>query len=303
MFGYVLPSRERLNERETERFRAVYCGLCHTLGRRYGFAARFLLNYDFTFLAILLSSGEDEVCDTRRCAVHPCRGCSAQRETAALDAAADRSVILSWWQLRDHIADHGFFKGLKYRAAALLLRRAYRKAAALLPRFDAAVRGHLAALAALEASHCASIDAAAEPFAALMTDIAADLPDEKRQRILAQIFYQLGRWVYLVDAADDFERDARSGAYNPLRYRYRNDGDRLREEDKLALAQTLDASIERMAAAYALLDCGVWTPILDSIFYESLYGIGKAVLDGTFRRRRRRDERKKREHRKHEETV
>lgn len=304
MFGYVLPSRERLNERETERFRAVYCGLCHTLGRRYGFAARFLLNYDFTLLAILLSDGEDAPCDTRRCAVHPCKGCSAQRENAALDAAADRSVILSWWQLQDHIADHGFWSGLKYRAAAGLLRGAYRKASAKLPRFDAAVREHLAALARMEAEHCASIDAVAEPFAALMADIAADLPDEKRQRVLGQLLYHLGRWIYLVDAADDFRRDARSGAYNPLRYRYHNEGEALRSEDKLALAETLDASIERMATAYALLDYGVWTPILDSIFYESLYGIGGAVLNGSFRRRKHgRDERKKREHRKHEETV
>lgn len=287
MFGYVLPSTERLDERERERFRAVYCGLCHTLGRRYGFAARFLLNYDFTFLAILLSEGGEEACEKRRCAVHPCRGCMAQDETAALDAAADRSVILSWWQVQDHIADHGFWKGLKYRAAALLLRHAYRKASARLPRFDAAVCGHLRSLDVLEKARCASIDAAAEPFAALMADIAADVPDERRRRILEQILYQLGRWIYLIDAADDFRRDARSGSYNPLRYRYGNADESLTEADKLAMAETLDASIARMASAYALCDFGVWTPILDSVFYESLYGIGKAVLDGTYRRRRR----------------
>ena len=77
MFGYVLPSRDRLDERERERFRAVYCGLCHTLRERYGFAASLLLNYDFTLLAILLSSGDEESCTVRRCAVHPCKGCRA----------------------------------------------------------------------------------------------------------------------------------------------------------------------------------------------------------------------------------
>ena len=111
MFGYVLPSRDRLDERERERFRAVYCGLCHTLRERYGFAASLLLNYDFTLLAILLSSGDEESCAVRRCAVHPCKGCRAQTSTPALEAAADRTVILSWWQLRDHIADHGFWSG------------------------------------------------------------------------------------------------------------------------------------------------------------------------------------------------
>ena len=115
MFGYVLPSRDRLDERERERFRAVYCGLCHTLRERYGFAASLLLNYDFTLLAILLSSGDEESCTVRRCAVHPCKGCRAQTSTPALEAAADRTVILSWWQLRDHIADHGFWRDVYKR--------------------------------------------------------------------------------------------------------------------------------------------------------------------------------------------
>ena len=224
MFGYVLPSRDRLDERERERFRAVYCGLCHTLRERYGFAASLLLNYDFTLLAILLSSGDEESCTVRRCAVHPCKGCRAQTSTPALEAAADRTVILSWWQLRDHIADHGFWSGLKYRFASLFLRGAYRRAGERLPRFD---------------------------------------------------------------AADDLKKDTESGNYNPLLYRYHTENGVLGDADRLVLAETLDASIERMASAYALYDYGVWTPILDSIFYESLYGIGKAVLDGTYRRRTR----------------
>ena len=179
MFGYVLPSRDRLDERERERFRAVYCGLCHTLRERYGFAASLLLNYDFTLLAILLSSGDEESCAVRRCAVHPCKGCRAQTSTPALEAAADRTVILSWWQLRDHIADHGFWSGLKYRFASLFLRGAYRRAGERLPRFDAAVRLHLQALAALEDARCASIDMAAEPFPALKPHAAPDLTDQQ----------------------------------------------------------------------------------------------------------------------------
>lgn len=248
MFGYVLPSRDRLDERERERFRAVYCGLCHTLRERYGFAASLLLNYDFTLLAILLSSGDEESCAVRRCAVHPCKGCRAQTSTPALEAAADRTVILSWWQLRDHIADHGFWSGLKYRFASLFLRGAYRRAGERLPHFDAAVRLHLQALAALEDARCASIDMAAEPFAALMADAAADLTDEKRRRILGQILYQLGRWIYLIDAADDLKKDTESGNYNPLLYRYHTENGVLGDADRLALAETLDASIERMRA-------------------------------------------------------
>ena len=282
MFGYVRPAAQRLDETELRRFRSAYCGLCHTLGRRYGFAARWLLNFDFTLLAILLSLGAPVSCSRRRCAAHPCRGCRAMDASPALSRAAAYSVVLAWWQLRDHIADHGFFTGLPYRLAALLTRRAYRKARRAVPTFDAAAERRLRELDELERAQCASLDAAAEPFAALLAEIAAAEGDETRRRVFRQIFYHLGRWVYLVDAADDFNKDAKSGNYNPLRHRYGVTGDELPEDVKRSLGETLDASIRQMAGAYALLDAGEWTAVLDSIFYESFYAIGKAVLDGVY---------------------
>ena len=91
--------------------------------------------------------------------------------TVALETAADHSLVLAWWQLRDHIEDHGFFKAIPYRLAALLLRGAYRKARTFVPEFDASVQRHLNDLHEREREHCASLDQAAEPFAALMADI------------------------------------------------------------------------------------------------------------------------------------
>ena len=131
MFGYVRPAADRLTQEQTDLFRSAYCGLCRTLGRRYGLPARMILNYDLAFLAILLAGGSGFSCARHRCPVHPIRGCPCGEENPALDAAADLSVILTWWQLRDGVTDHGFFGGLKYRLAALLLRRSYRKAARL----------------------------------------------------------------------------------------------------------------------------------------------------------------------------
>ena len=287
MFGYIRPNAARLSGADNERFRAAYCGLCHTLGRRYGFAARFLLNFDFTVLAILLSLEAPVCAACRRCAVHPCKGRRALEPSAALDAAAAYSVVLAWWQLQDHIADHGFFSGMKYRLAALLLRGAYRRARADAAEFDAVARVRLRELAALEAERCASLDAAAEPFAALLAALSMAEPEPVKRRVCAQLFYHLGRWIYLVDAADDFADDARCGAYNPLRCRYHIEGGTLTDEARNALGETLDASIRQMAGAYALLDAGEWTSVLDSIFYDSLYGIGAAVLKGVYRKPKR----------------
>lgn len=288
MFGYIRPSKPRLSEQDEARFQSVYCGLCHELGRKYGFSARFVLNFDFTFLAILLSGAQEPECESCRCAAHPCKAQCVMAHTDALETAADHSLVLAWWQIKDHIEDHGFFKAIPYRLASLLLRRAYHQASKCVPEFDASVQRHLKDLHECERACCASIDRAAEPFAALMADIAACEAEPSRQRVMKEIFYHLGRWIYLVDAADDFEKDAHSHCYNPLRYRYEIDGDQLDEESREAVALSLDLSVHRMASAYALLDCGVWTSILDSIFYESLYGIGSAVLQGVYHKPPRR---------------
>ena len=107
MFGYVRPPVNALPQEELERFRRMYCGLCHTLSRRYGQAARFILNYDFTYLAILLSSGEEGRRSEARCYTSPLKKRAYLEPDAAMELAADESVILAYWQLRDGVADHG----------------------------------------------------------------------------------------------------------------------------------------------------------------------------------------------------
>ena len=56
MFGYVVVNQEALDAPSLRRYRAFYCGLCRTLGGRYGMAARMALTYDMTFLILLLGS-------------------------------------------------------------------------------------------------------------------------------------------------------------------------------------------------------------------------------------------------------
>lgn len=295
MFGYVRPSFDRLDEAEKARFRAVYCGLCTTLGKRYGFAARCILNYDFTLLAMLLSSTEEERCIECRCAAHPLKPCRVQCENNALALAADESVILAWWQIQDAIADSTFLRAIPYRAAALFLRRAYKKARTLRGGFDAHTKAQLAALAALEKEKCPSFDRAADTFAALLRGTVMHISDETRRRILGELFYHLGRWVYIVDAADDLPRDVKDGSYNPLVYRYSLKGNTLDTNSRAELCATLDHSVRCMAAAYELCDAAHYRTILDSVFYEGLYAVGGAVLDGTFRKalRSRREHQRK----------
>ena len=93
MFGYVRPSDGHLTAEDKQRFQAAYCGLCRSLGRRYGLAARMILNYDLAFLAMLLS--REPECPTAhcRCPAHPIRGCDALEPQPAFDTAEDRAAL------------------------------------------------------------------------------------------------------------------------------------------------------------------------------------------------------------------
>jgi hypothetical protein len=282
VFGYVRPPLSALPKEEQERFRRAYCGLCHTLSQRYGTVSRFILNYDFTFLAILLSDDAPECCGAARCPASPLRKQDYFEPDGAMELAADESVILAYWQLRDGVADHGFLKSLRDRALSALLRRSYRRAAVLRPDFDRQTREQLDRLHELEQANCASMDAAADAFAVLLAAAAEEIGDAERKRILHQMLYHLGRWVYLIDAADDLKRDAASGDYNPLALRYGLQNGELDAQSRQEFTATLDQSIHMIATAYELWDFGCWSRIVEATVYSGLFQVGKAVLDGRF---------------------
>ena len=215
----------------------------------------------------------------------PVRKQAYQPASPALELAADESVILAWWQLRDGVADHGFWKGTGYRAASRVLLGAYRRAAELRPDFDRHVRDCLDELSALEAERCPSMDRAADTFARILQSAAATVDDPVRRRVLEQMFYHLGRWIYLVDAADDLREDAAAGRYNPVALRYGLTDGKWTEESRQAFAKTLDQSVHMIATAFELWDFGVWRPLLENTVYTALFAVGRAVLEGTFRRR------------------
>lgn len=163
MFGYVRPFRPELKCKDFDLYKATYCGLCRCLRRRYGLIAPMFLNFDFTFLALLLWEPEEAFIPCRgRCHGNPLRKIPMCPDSPALELAADESVVLSWWKLRDSVRDDGFFGGLPARVLSAALGPAYRKAARRRPDFDRAARTCLEELAALERENCPSLDRTAD---------------------------------------------------------------------------------------------------------------------------------------------
>jgi len=280
MFGYVRPFKAKLSEEERERYGTVYCGLCHAMGKRYGFLARFTLTYDFAFLAMLLAAAEEkpEIC-CKCCPAHPLRrkkGCIC---FGGLDVAADESMILTWHKLRDDVEDSGFWVGLPARAASLIFRRAYRKAAALRPGFDRQVRESLSALHELERANSTELDRVADTFARILKAAAPTGGGNARNRVLEQILYHVGRWIYLADAWDDLEEDEKQGSYNAVAARFAG---RPREHQE-ELRVTMTHSLKLAVSAVQLENFGAFHGVIENILYFGLPTVQEAVFAGTWR--------------------
>lgn len=284
MFGYVRAITSELSPEDAGLYEGVYCGLCHTLGRRYGRRAQCILNYDLVFLAILLAEPETP-CDapSRACTVQPWKKKACWPENPALDGAADASVILTWWKLQDAIRDGGAGERLVSRAACLALKSHYRKAAELRPEFDRVVKECLDELHELEEANTPSLDAPADTFARILQAAATEIQPAFRASAVGQILYHVGRWIYLADARDDLEEDRKSGSYNPLLARY---GEQAEEQDE-SLRDTMHASLGVADTALSLLDWGEWESLLSHILGVGLPAVEEAVFTGQWKTRKK----------------
>ena len=221
MFGYVLINKPELKIREFEKYRSYYCGLCHALNDEYGYTGRLTLNYDMTFLVMLLSDLYDEEDKTEyaRCMLHPAhKHCSRRNEIT--DYCADMCILLTYYKCADDWNDE---KKLSKKIWAGSLKRKCRRIAEKYPEKAEMVKSKLFLLAELEGEEVTHIDKTARVFGELMAAIFAYKDDEWKNDLYKVGFY-LGKYVYLLDAYEDIEEDMKSGSYNPFRGIYENEG-------------------------------------------------------------------------------
>lgn len=282
MFGFIRPVKPELRVREVERFQSVYCGLCHTIRARYGHIHTMFLSYDMTFLALVLGSLEPEepaLC-RKRCAASPVRPKVVCSAGASMERTADLSVLLNYHKLQDTIADERGSKRQAARMLAGLARPGYRKARTRLPEEDQIMATCLADLAALEQAQTSSLDRPADTFARLLAG-AVPQADDATMRILRQMFYHTGRWVYLIDACADLTDDLQHGAYNPVALRFG-----LTAPDLEPVRETLEITLQRSLAdiynAFQLLDVYRDRELLENIICLGMPLVTRQVLDGTY---------------------
>ncbi len=265
MFGYIRPVKSELLVKEANFYDAVYCGLCRYSGKQVSHFSRFLLNYDFTFLALLrLSLTESEATvQKKRCPykLH-------KRATVCCDPVyaytASAFGLFCYYKWEDDLRDR---KGISRFGKRLLspFFRHIRKKCAGFPEMEEQIRLPIEELHTLEDAHCNSPDHAADCFGRILREIAAyDLEGSKRA-IAEQCGYHIGRFIYLIDAYDDCKEDAESGNYNPFLAKYGSE--EMVREHACEIRQTLTDSMNVFSHSYALA-CGPVLTGIDRILFN-----------------------------------
>lgn len=230
MFGIVRPCSHRLGEGLKTQWMAHLCGLCLALRGDHGQFARVVTNYDGLLISVLTEAQADRITRWRRtagpCPLRGMRTASvAQGEGARLAAAV--SLVLASAKVRDHVADgDGLLARKPVALAARRVAASWGRAGARTGSdvgFDTAVlvdavdrQVGIEALAGLGTPLRAVTEPTETATAAAFAHTAVLAGRPGNTEPLAEAGRLFGRLAHLLDAVEDREADAASGAWNPL---------------------------------------------------------------------------------------
>lgn len=230
------------------------------------------INYDITFLIVLLSSIYQPSAQVfhEKCIVDPVKK-KKHIINEITEYAASMNILLAYYKLEDDVNDEGDIK-------SRLVRRAYRKsfktAYDKYPQKADFIKACLGELRSLEEDQSTSIDQTSNCFARLLEEIFDYKDDEYRDR-LRKVGFNIGKYIYIMDAYEDLDQDLEKGRYNPFSS-YKDD----REGLKVKVDKLIGMTLARLEEAILNLDIKVNKSIIDNIIYSGVYLRYKGLING-----------------------
>ena len=193
-------------------------------------------------------------------------------------------MLLTYHKLRDDCEDEGFFASLGSRLLLPVVSPKAGRAARQYPGMAGIVEKAMESQRQAE-EEGAGVDRCAEPTANLLGELFGELAgcDNKQRPALESFGYFLGRWVYLMDAADDLAEDMLSGSFNPFIKRLGLEGKKeLTQEERRAADEAcneaLNATAARLVLAANLIELGQFGPIIENVAQKGLAEVQREIL-------------------------
>lgn len=272
MFGYVRINKMDLTFREYEHYKAYYCGLCKYLKRNHTELSRLTINYDITFLIVLLSSIYQPSAQVfhEKCIVDPVKN-KKHIINDITEYAASMNILLAYYKLEDDVNDEG---GIKSRLARQVYKKSFKTAYDKYPKKADFIKKCLGELRFLEEDQSSSIDQTSNCFARVLEEIFDYKDDDYRDR-LRKVGFNIGKYIYIMDAYEDLDEDLEKGRYNPFTS-YKDD----REALKARVDKLIGMTLSRLEEAILDLDIEVNKSIIDNIIYSGVYLRYKGLING-----------------------
>ncbi len=262
MFGYVVMNKPEIRFKDFDLYRSFYCGLCRELREKYGISGQISLTYDMTFVVMLLSALYELPTQkgTTRCIVHPVQKQQVRRN-AATEYGADMNVLLTYYKCRDDWEDEKKLTALGY---SRVLESKNKRLSYRYPKKSAKIRSLLHELSVMEKAGEMDIDKMSGCFGRIMEEIFAWKSDIWESTLRRMGFY-LGKFIYLLDAYDDVEKDVKNGNYNPFSEKYK-----IKEFDE-QVQQLLIMMMAQTCREFEKLPIVQYTDILRNILYSGVW--------------------------------
>ena len=268
MFGYITVNQDELKMKDVRRYKSYYCGLCHELGKRHGNVGRMTLNYDMTFLAILLAALYETPMKTekKRCLPHPfTRQEMYYGEYTAY--TADMDMLLTWYKMVDDVNDE---RSVKAGAFMKIKKSDIERLKAQYPRQSKAMEENFKKLSEAEFANIHDLDYVSGLFGDMVAEVFVPKEDEWADELHRMGFY-LGKFIYLLDAYEDLEKDMRRGEYNPW------ENQKGRKDFYALVENTLTMMIAESAKEFEKLPILEDVDILRNIMYSGVWSKYEAV--------------------------
>lgn len=222
MLGYVKAFKPEMKMKDYELYKGIYCSLCRALGRNYSPIAQLFLSYDFAFAAVLRLAVADGGCSfvKKSCPYNPAKKCMICQSRETLDFCSHAIIITVYYKILDNIHDGGVKSKLLAYLLLPIVFLMYKKAKRLAPDIDKIIGKSMEIQSETEKKQDVCIDEAAHPSADALGKIFAIGFDGECKNSLYTLGYMVGRYVYILDAADDIESDLKNGSFNPFRAEY-----------------------------------------------------------------------------------
>lgn len=219
MFGYVIPAEDEFDNISKSTLKQYYCSLCFELKNNFGNIPRFLISYDILLPLIICDSigkNQNEIINTK-CIKHPLTSINLFHNEN-LKYISDITILLSYYKALDDKKDN---EETKYKDMLFNLKK-YQKSISY--NFLSKIFSeNLSLLSSYETDNIHhSLDTLCHPFSNLVGLLMQNVPSKieknsiKERSLLYVLGYNLGKWIYLIDAFDDLDEDYKNKTFNPF---------------------------------------------------------------------------------------